>query len=153
MNHTANGWQRFMCWISDHYFSDAKEEGWFDALLLRAGDHPRAIRTMEYADHWEGTWGPRLSEPYPPFEEWRANADAFVENANTCYQEGGYYFDGNNEVNWDNRAHDGGNWGNFDIDPGSDWVGLTDDRGFVQHAACNGGANDYTLFSGRYEGG
>ena len=72
-------WQRLITWISDHHFSDAKKEGWFDSLLSRAGDHPRAIRTIEYADHCEETWGPRLPEPYPSFEEWRANADSFVE--------------------------------------------------------------------------
>ena len=72
-------WQRFMSWISDSHFNDAKREGWLDALLTRAHDHPRAIRTMEYADHCEETWGPRLPEPYPSFEEWRANADCFVE--------------------------------------------------------------------------
>jgi hypothetical protein len=69
-----------MRWISEQYFSDAKKEGWFDALLVRAGDHPRAIRTREYADHCEETWGSRLPEPYPSFEEWRGNADAFVES-------------------------------------------------------------------------
>jgi hypothetical protein len=72
-------WQRLMRWISDHYFRDAKEEGWLDALLVRAADHPRAIRTMEYAIHCEEAWGSRLPDPYPSFEEWRANADSFVE--------------------------------------------------------------------------
>jgi hypothetical protein len=72
-------WQRFMLWISDHDFSDVKREGWLDALLLRAQDHPRAIRTMEYADYREETWGSRLPEPYPSFAEWRRNADSYVE--------------------------------------------------------------------------
>lgn len=72
-------WQRFVLWISNRYFSDAKRDGWFDALLLRAHDHPRAIRTMEYADYWRETWGSRLPEPYPSFEEWRRNADSYVE--------------------------------------------------------------------------
>jgi len=72
-------WQRLRSCISDRYFSDAKKEGWLDALLGRVGDHPRAIRTMEYADHCEKTWGPRLPEPYPLFKEWRRNADSFVE--------------------------------------------------------------------------
>lgn len=72
-------WQELMTWVSDHYFSDAQKEGWFDALVIRAGDHPRAIRTIEYADHFEEAWGSRLPEPYPSFEEWRDNADSFVE--------------------------------------------------------------------------
>ena len=73
-------WQRFMKWISECRFCDAKKEGWLDALLVRAADHPRAIRTVEYADYCEGAGGSRLPEPYPPFEEWRANADSFVES-------------------------------------------------------------------------
>jgi hypothetical protein len=57
-----------------------EREGWFDALLLCVHDHPRAIRTMEYADYCEETWGPRLPEPYPSFKECRRNADSFVES-------------------------------------------------------------------------
>ena len=76
---SPHDWHGLMMWISDHYFTDAKKEGWFDALLVRAGDNPRAIRTIEYGDHCEETWGPRLPDPYPSFEEWRANADSFVE--------------------------------------------------------------------------
>lgn len=48
-----------------------KKEGCFEAILVRAGDHPRAIRTMEYADRCEEIWGSRLPERYPSFEEWR----------------------------------------------------------------------------------
>jgi hypothetical protein len=72
-------WQRLMSWISDHYFSDARKEGWLDGLLMCVADHPRAIRTMEYADHCEETWGSRLPDRYPSFQEWRGNADSFVE--------------------------------------------------------------------------
>lgn len=68
-----------MKWIPEHYFGDAKKEGWLDALLVCAGNHPRSIRTREYADHCAETWGSRLPEPYPPFGEWRADADSFVE--------------------------------------------------------------------------
>jgi hypothetical protein len=39
-----------MAWIVDHFFRDAHNEGWFDAILTQARNHPRAIRTMEYAD-------------------------------------------------------------------------------------------------------
>lgn len=73
-------WQSFMLWISHHYFSGAKKEGWFDALQLLVHDHSRAIRTMEYADYCEETWGSRLPEPYPSFVEWRRNADSYVES-------------------------------------------------------------------------
>jgi hypothetical protein len=72
-------WRRFMSWISEHCFCDAKKEGWLDSLVLRAADHPRAIRTREYAHHCDEAWGSRLPDPYPSFQEWRGNADSFVE--------------------------------------------------------------------------
>ncbi len=68
-----------MPWIADHYFQDAKTEGWFDAILVQARTHPRAIRTMEYADHCDEVWSSAMPEPYPPFEDWRREADSFVD--------------------------------------------------------------------------
>ena len=66
-------------WIADHYFQDAKAEGWFDAILVQARSHPRAIRTMEYADHCDEVWSSAIPEPYPSFEDWRRDADAYVD--------------------------------------------------------------------------
>ena len=45
------GWPRLMLWIVDHFFQDAKAEGWFDAILIQVMSYPRAIRTMEFSDH------------------------------------------------------------------------------------------------------
>src|SRR5215468_1775528 len=59
--------------------AEAKREGWFEAILLFARRHPRAIRTMEYADHWDEVWGSQLPDPYPSFDEWRSNADSYIE--------------------------------------------------------------------------
>ena len=74
----AQDWQHLMLWIADHFFQDAKTEGWFDAILVQARSHPRAIRAMEYADHCDEVWISAMPEPYPPFEEWRREADSFV---------------------------------------------------------------------------
>ena len=74
-------WQRLMFWIADHLFQDAKTEGWFDAILVQVRSHPRAIRTMEYADHCDEVWGSQMPEPYPSFESWRQRADSYVEAA------------------------------------------------------------------------
>jgi len=41
--------------------------------------HPRAIRTMEYADHCDEVWISELPSPYPSFEDWRRDADSYVE--------------------------------------------------------------------------
>ena len=64
-------WQRFMWWVADRFFVDAKTEKWFDAVRMLAHRHPRVIRTVEYADHCDEVWGSRLPEAYPSFEEWR----------------------------------------------------------------------------------
>ena len=72
-------WQQLMSWIADQDFKEVKSQGWFEAILLLAHRHPRAIRTMEYADHCEEVWGSQLPDPYPPFEQWRSDADSYVE--------------------------------------------------------------------------
>lgn len=72
-------WGNLMLWIGNHFFEDAKIEGWFDAILIQVRDHPRAIRTMEFADHCEKLWGETLPMPYPRFADWRTEADSFVD--------------------------------------------------------------------------
>ncbi len=76
---TSGRWQRLMRWIADHHFQDAKAEGWFDAILLQARNHPRSIRTREYAENCEEHWKSQVPDPYPPFENWRQDADSYVE--------------------------------------------------------------------------
>jgi hypothetical protein len=71
--------QRLMLWIADHIFQDAQTEGWFDAILVQVRSHPRAIRTMEYADHCDELWSLELPNPYPSFEDWRRDADFYVD--------------------------------------------------------------------------
>ena len=75
----SQAWQRLIRWIADHFFQDAKTEGWFDAILVQVRSHPRALRTMEYADHCDEVWSSAMPEPYPSFEDWRREADSFVD--------------------------------------------------------------------------
>ena len=75
----SQDWQSLMSWIAGHYFQDAKTEGWFDAILVQARSHPRAIRTTEYGDHCDEVWSSAIPEPYPSFEDWRRAADAYVD--------------------------------------------------------------------------
>ena len=77
----GQGWERLMIWVGDHFLQTAKREGWFDASLVQVRSHPRAIRTMEYADHCDEVWGSQIPEPYPSFESWRQRADSYVEAA------------------------------------------------------------------------
>jgi len=65
-------------------------------------------------------------------EEVDATGDGYTES--DCANDGGYYFNGNNDL-------DSSDWGRFDADPDSNWVGLTDDNGNPQQAACVGGSS------------
>jgi hypothetical protein len=75
----SENWPRLMLWIVDHFFQDAKAEGWFDAILIQVRSHPRAIRTLEYADHCDVVWSSELPSPYPSFENWRKDADSYID--------------------------------------------------------------------------
>ena len=70
-----------MNWIADLFFEDAQKGGWLDAVLIQVRNHPRAIRTMEYADHCDQMWESQLPNPYPSFQEWRGHADAYVDRS------------------------------------------------------------------------
>ena len=72
-------WHRLMFWVRDHFFQEAKTEGWYNAIVISAGIHPRAIRTMEFADHCDEIWREHLPMPYPSFETWRRHADQYVD--------------------------------------------------------------------------
>ena len=74
-----NDWDRLMLWIGEHFFHDAKAEGWYDAILISARIHPRTIRTMEYSNHCDEVWIANLPVPYPSFEVWRRDADCYVD--------------------------------------------------------------------------
>jgi len=76
-------WKNLMQWIGEHFFQEAKAAGWYDAILISAHNHPRAIRTMEYSDYCEEIWSSGLPAPYPSFAEWRRNADRFVDLENS----------------------------------------------------------------------
>jgi hypothetical protein len=77
----TQSWDRLMTWIADHFFRDAQNEGWFDAILTQARNHPRAIRTMEYADDCDEVDRVHALKPYPSFEEWRKQADSYLPPA------------------------------------------------------------------------
>jgi hypothetical protein len=72
-------WHRLMLWIGDHFFQEAKRQGWYDAILISVCNHPRAVRTMEYCNHCEQVWESGLPTPYPSFEAWRRDADRYVD--------------------------------------------------------------------------
>ena len=70
---------RLLKWGEDQFFAEAKSDGWFDAVLWHASNHPRNVRTAEYWVHWDSQWEPNRKASYPSFREWRKAADAYVE--------------------------------------------------------------------------
>jgi hypothetical protein len=78
-NESPNDWERLILWIRDHFFPQATSEGWYDAIVISAGIHPRAIRAREFADHCDEVWNGHLPIPYPRFEIWRRHADQYVD--------------------------------------------------------------------------
>ena len=56
----AEAWQRLMLWVGNHRFQEAKNEGWYDAILIQKRIHPWSIRTMEFSDHCRQTFGRTL---------------------------------------------------------------------------------------------
>jgi hypothetical protein len=68
-----------MLWVADHFFQDAETEGWFDAILVQVRSHPRAIRAMEFSDRCSELWGSAMPNPYPSFEDWRKEADSYID--------------------------------------------------------------------------
>jgi len=74
-----HAWDRLIVWMGEHIFADSKAAGWYPAILMSAGMHPRAIRTKEYADHCDEIWRGHLPQPYPSFESWRREADCYVD--------------------------------------------------------------------------
>jgi hypothetical protein len=74
----AHSWDRLMAWITDHFFQDAQNEDWFEDILTQARNHPRAIRTMEYADDCDEAGRLHPPKSYASFQEWRKQADAYL---------------------------------------------------------------------------
>lgn len=61
---------RLLGWIHNHIFSDAKREGWLDALVFYAVRDPRSQLAWAYWEQCEGEWKRKRPRCYPSFEEW-----------------------------------------------------------------------------------
>ncbi|GEM_PF-4983240 len=67
-----------MRWIEDHEFARAKKQGWLATLVYQARLHPQRARVVDYWHHWEALRSKHTRSRYPPFEKWRATADAYM---------------------------------------------------------------------------
>jgi hypothetical protein len=74
-----SSWDRLLRWGHDHLFADAQKEEWLEAILFYVELHPRSMRIADYWLFWDRRWSPASAESYPSFEQWRQDADAYVE--------------------------------------------------------------------------
>jgi len=72
-------WNRLVAWGQENLFQEARNGGWFDALVFCAGHHARKIRTEEYWAHWKSEKTRLPSSSYPSFEAWRQAADDYID--------------------------------------------------------------------------
>jgi len=66
-------WQSLEEWVSSHHFGDAKEKGWFDAVMYYAYAN---LRTEQAWSLWERTkeaWHSSRPARWPTLEEWTAH--------------------------------------------------------------------------------
>lgn len=73
---------RLLEWIHNHMFSDAKREGWLDALMFHAVREPRSRRTWAYWQQCEGEWKRKRPRSYPSFEQWLCAAEKLRTGGN-----------------------------------------------------------------------
>ncbi len=76
----ARSGERLMIWIEDHFFSQAKEEGWFGMILKQARTHPLYARMVQYSKRWNKSWPQNRAVQYPSFVQWRQVAENYVED-------------------------------------------------------------------------
>lgn len=67
-----------MRWIEDRYFSEAKEDSWFDRVRSQIHNHPRYVRIVEYSRRWRKEIPHDSLRLYPPFGRWSRAADNFI---------------------------------------------------------------------------
>jgi hypothetical protein len=66
---------RLLEWIHNHIFSDAKREGWLDALIFHTVREPRSQRTWAYWHQCGSEWKRKRPRAYPSFEQWLRAAE------------------------------------------------------------------------------
>lgn len=72
-------WLRLVDWISNHYFSRAKRQGWLGAVRYYAQLHPHWIRVMGYSARWRRNWEEGHIKAYPSLTEWRQAVDSELD--------------------------------------------------------------------------
>ena len=69
-----------IAWIEDHFFAEAKREGWFDTILKQARTHPRYVRIVQYSKRWSKRWSQNPMAVYPSFVQWQRAAESYLKD-------------------------------------------------------------------------
>lgn len=64
----------FLEWVHTNRFSDAKRQGWLDALIFYGVRHPLSRGAWAYWEHCEKGWNRKRPAPFPSFERWWRSA-------------------------------------------------------------------------------
>jgi hypothetical protein len=80
-------WDQLWARLRRLHFDEAEAQGWLDAVVYTAELHPRRIKVIDYwLLYWASQWPKDQPALYPPFEEWRCEAESYVPNG--CDPEG-----------------------------------------------------------------
>lgn len=70
--------QRFMAWVEDRHFSEAKRGGWVDVIRRHVPMHPLYARAEQYSKHFTKILSRDLAK-YPSYARWRAEVAHYTE--------------------------------------------------------------------------
>jgi hypothetical protein len=73
-------WRQLLAWIESHAFVEAAMTSSLDAVRDAARTHVRAERIAEYWADCSSRWRRNPPVPYPTYEQWLQETDAFVSN-------------------------------------------------------------------------
>jgi hypothetical protein len=76
----GRAWRRLLAWIDDHFFSEARKQGWFETVVDQARNDPHHARIVEFYKRWNKSWSQNSAIAYPSFGQWRRAADTYVED-------------------------------------------------------------------------
>ncbi len=73
-------WRRVIKAGSDHFLSQARQEGWLSNLLEQVRSHPWHVRLHAYAACSKHDWTQSPAPPYPSLRQWKQAAAQFINS-------------------------------------------------------------------------
>ncbi len=78
---SARDWDQLWDCMRRAAFQEAQCEGWFEPVVYTAELHPRRVKVADYwSFYWVDHWPKGNPELFPPFEQWRREAENYLPN-------------------------------------------------------------------------